>query len=103
MPPTRPGDPSQKIFPRNLTARAEQVVRGNPASSRTEDGVENCFPGLEYDQRNLDKQFFPGLVFEFHLPDRVPLRSIVPGGVAAGRGLRDADRPLWLWAVAGRT
>ncbi|HSK41367.1 MAG TPA: hypothetical protein VK943_16505, partial [Arenibaculum sp.] len=57
---------SRKIQPRNLTARADAVVRGNPVTTRPESGVENCYPGLEFDQRNLDKRFFPGLVFEFH-------------------------------------
>jgi hypothetical protein len=57
----RPG----KIFPRNLTARAAYQVPGNPAVTRLEDAVANCYPGLELDVRNLDRRFFPGLVFEF--------------------------------------
>jgi hypothetical protein len=56
---------SQKIFPRNLTARAAAQVVGNPVTTRLESGVGNCFPGLEFDHRNLDRRFFPGLVFEF--------------------------------------
>ncbi|MGQ0773926.1 MAG: ferritin-like domain-containing protein [Pseudonocardiales bacterium] len=91
-----------KIFPRNLTARADHVVRGNPAGSRPESGVDNCYPGLEFDQRNLDTAFFPGLSFEFHRPDGARLRSIGPTGPAAEQGLRDADLPLYLWAVCGR-
>jgi len=54
-----------KIFPRNLTARAAVEVVGNPVNTRLESGVGNCFPGLEFDHRNLDRRFFPGLVFEF--------------------------------------
>ncbi len=54
-----------KIFPRNLTARASTQVVGNPVNTRLESGVGNCFPGLEFDHRNLDRRFFPGLVFEF--------------------------------------
>lgn len=54
-----------KILPRNLTARAAYAVPGNPPSSRLESGVGNCYPGLEYDHRNLDRRFFPGLVFEY--------------------------------------
>jgi hypothetical protein len=54
-----------KIFPRNLTARAAYLVPGNPVVTRPEDAVANCFPGLELDVRNLDRRFFPGLVFEF--------------------------------------
>ncbi|MBV9460485.1 MAG: hypothetical protein JO141_23670 [Bradyrhizobium sp.] len=57
----RPG----KIFPRNLTARAAYQVPGNPAVTRLEDVVANCYPGLELDVRNFDRRFFPGLVFEF--------------------------------------
>ena len=44
-----------KIFPRNLTARAAHRVAGNPASTRLESGVGNCYPGLEFDHRNLDR------------------------------------------------
>jgi hypothetical protein len=36
--------------------------------TRTEDAVANCFPGLELDVRNLDRRFFPGLVFNFVEP-----------------------------------
>lgn len=54
-----------KIFPRNLTARLAYQAAGNPVSSRLEDEVGNCFPGLGIDLRNLDRRFFPGLVFNF--------------------------------------
>jgi hypothetical protein len=54
-----------KIFPRNLTARAAMQVTGNPDTTRLESAVGNCFPGLEFDHRNLDRRFFPGLIFEF--------------------------------------
>jgi hypothetical protein len=63
--PAEKSDPSPKIFGRNLTARAADWVRGNPVVTRPEDAVPNCFPGLEIDERNLDRRFFPGLVFEF--------------------------------------
>jgi hypothetical protein len=75
-PATPPSNPSSdagdlhshathKIFPRNLTAQAAYLVPGNPAITRPEDAVANCFPGLEIDVRNLDRRFFPGLVFDF--------------------------------------
>src|ERR1700722_15322816 len=54
-----------RIFPRNLTARAAIKIVGNPVTTRLESGVGNCFPGLEFDHRNLDRRFFPGLVFNF--------------------------------------
>ena len=62
---TKPPPPPMKIFPRNLTARADYVVRGNPVVSRPESGADNSHPGLEFDQRNLDRGFFPGLLFDF--------------------------------------
>lgn len=98
-----PQAPFGKIFPRNLTARAEFQVRGNPASTRPESGVDNCYPGLEFDQRNLDTAFFPGLAFEFHRPDGAPVRMVAATGVAAEKGLTGNDRPLYLWALCGRT
>jgi hypothetical protein len=75
-----------KIFPRNLTARAAHVVAGNPDISRPEDSVGNCFPGLDMDVRNLDRRFFPGLVFEFISdgdtpePDRLGALLLYPDG-----------------------
>ena len=101
MPDLEP--PWGKIFPRNLTARADHIVRGNPAASRPESGVDNCYPGLEFDQRNLDAAFFPGLYFEFHRPDGALLRSVGPTGPGAEQGLGDGDLPLYLWALCGRT
>ena len=56
---------ANKIFPRNLTAQAAYQIAGNPVVTRPEDAVANCFPGLEVDIRNLDRRFFPGLVFDF--------------------------------------
>lgn len=59
-----------KVAPRNLTARAAYRVVGNPANTRLESSVGNCFPGLEMDVRDLDRRFFPGLVFN---AVRIPL------------------------------
>ncbi|MFM0670229.1 ferritin-like domain-containing protein [Paraburkholderia sediminicola] len=56
---------SNKIIARNLTAKAAYDVPGNPPSTRPESGVGNCYPGLEYDHRNLDRRFFPGLLIEY--------------------------------------
>ncbi len=77
---------STKIFPRNLTARAAYQVVGNPDISRPEDSVGNCFPGLDLDVRNLDRRFFPGLVFDFVWeaqppePDRFGALLMYPDG-----------------------
>jgi hypothetical protein len=102
VPASQPDDLSRiKIFPRNLTARADYVVRGNPPTSRPESGVDNCFPGLEFDQRNLDQAFFPGLRFEFHRGDGAILVAIAAGSEPERAGLREDDLrpPLYLWAL----
>jgi len=43
----------------------ELEVAGNPITTRLEGAPANCYPGLEADLRNLDRRFFPGLIFEF--------------------------------------
>ena len=57
-----------------------QPVLGNPASTLMESGVGNCYPGLEFDLRQLDVRFFPGLVFEF--------LGIEPAGPDGTQGVR---------------
>ena len=103
--------PEGKVFPRNLTARADYAVRGNPSGSRPESGVDNCFPGLEFDQRNLDKAFFPGLLFDFYHGSGSRLIGVTEGDPAVldltaadlGAGTPSAPWRLHLWAVCGRT
>ncbi len=67
------GSISAKLLPRNVAAlrrgqtpeAATRVAAGNPISTRLESGVGNCFPGLEFDMRNLERRFFPFLEVEF--------------------------------------
>jgi hypothetical protein len=67
------GSISAKLLPRNVAAlrrgqtpeAAARVTAGNPISTRLESGVGNCFPGLEFDMRNLERRFFPFLEVEF--------------------------------------
>ncbi|WP_030843428.1 ferritin-like domain-containing protein [Streptomyces sp. NRRL F-4474] len=98
--------PAGKFFPRNLTARADYQVRGNPSGSRPESGVDNCFPGLEFDQRNLDTAFFPGLRVDFHRSDGARVLSIAgrpPFPDKLGNGDVSDSRPLYIRALCGRT
>lgn len=105
-------DFNNKIFPRNLTARAAHQVLGNPASSRTEDGVANCYPGLEMDMKNIDKFFFPGLYTEFYREDGAIIIEVADGSGPYKAGLRPEDvhyeiktnQPkLYIWAIIGET
>lgn len=74
---------AMKLFPRNMTARADTVVRGNPVTTRPETGVENSWPGLEFDHRNLEKVFFKGLYFEYHDERGAILRDFGKNSAAA--------------------
>ncbi|MDT9698413.1 ferritin-like domain-containing protein [Streptomyces sp. P17] len=98
--------PDGKFFPRNLTARADYRVPGNPSGTRAESGVDNCFPGLEFDQRNLDTGFFPGIRVDFHRDEGARVLAFT-GEPALAQGLTDADlsdtRPLYVRALCGRT
>ena len=79
-----------KIFPRNLPAqRYARVVAGNPVTTRLESGVSNCYPGLEYDHRNLDRRFFPGLIFNFASGDANGTITQHTGAHLAGVDLSD--------------
>ena len=57
-----------------------EPILGNPVSTLLESGVGNCFPGLEFDLRQLDVRFFPGLVFEFP--------GVTPSGPDGSQGAR---------------
>jgi hypothetical protein len=74
---------AKKLFPRNMTARADTLVRGNPVTTRPETGVENSWPGLEFDHRNLEKVFFRGHYFEYHDERGAILRDFDRGSLAA--------------------
>lgn len=62
----------RKLLPRNVAAlragqsaeAAARLVAGNSVATRLESGVGNCFPGLEFDMRNLERRFFPFLEME---------------------------------------
>ena len=54
---------NRKLMPLNQTARSDTLVHGNPVTTRADATVENTFPGLEFDHRNLEKQFLDGLLF----------------------------------------
>lgn len=80
VPGTVPGAHPHAVRPRNLSARADERRRvvGNPASARLESGVGNCFPGLEWDVRNLEGRFFPGLLFWVVTEPLAPVPEALP-------------------------
>ena len=50
-----------ELKPMNLTAQIMHTARGNPPSTLADSAISNCFPGLEYDLRNIWKNLFEGI------------------------------------------
>lgn len=85
------------IDPKNLSAQLAHRTRGNPPSTQPHSAISNCFPGLEFDFRNIWKSLFEGL--ELH--EAVPLvLDVAPGSPAAAAGVEVFDQ---LIDVAGRS
>lgn len=53
---------SNKLSANNLTAQIHHRGTGNPASVLPRSAISNCFPGLEFDFRNLWRRAFEGIV-----------------------------------------
>lgn len=54
--------PKVTIAADNLTAQLHHRGLGNPASVLPRSAISNCFPGLEFDFRNLWRRAFEGIV-----------------------------------------
>jgi hypothetical protein len=50
------------IDPKNLSAQLRHRATGNPPTTKPATAIGNCFPGLEFDFRNVWRRFFVGLV-----------------------------------------
>jgi hypothetical protein len=53
---------TQTVKPSNLTAQLLYRATGNPVSTLPSTAISNCFPGLEFDFRNLWRRAFVGIV-----------------------------------------
>jgi len=60
--PSHPAASVPSLAPRNLTAQLHYVAAGNPHSTRLENSVANCTPGLEVDMRAVWRRLFQGIV-----------------------------------------
>ncbi len=49
------------IDPRNVTAQLHHRAAGNPPSTLPDAAISNCFPGLEFDFRNVWRRLFEGI------------------------------------------
>jgi hypothetical protein len=61
------------IDPRNVTAQLQHRAAGNPPSTLPDAAISNCFPGLEFDFRNLWRRAFEGV--EVHEANGLVVRA----------------------------
>lgn len=83
-----------KIEAKNLSAQLLHRARGNPPTTLANSAISNCFPGLEFDFRNIWRRLFVGI--ELHeaenlvvaVDPRSPFKNLLHH-----RLLRVADQP----------
>ncbi|MCP5005578.1 MAG: hypothetical protein GY941_16825 [Planctomycetes bacterium] len=68
--------PVMELVPKNLAAQVNYKASGNPPSSRLDSTIANCFPGLEFDFRNLWRKVFEGI--ELHESDNIVVDATNP-------------------------
>lgn len=83
------------IEPRNVTAQLHYRAAGNPPSTLPDAAISNCFPGLEFDFRNVWRRLFEGI--EVHEARGLVIRGEGELQRLEGRFLiRVADTPIRL-------
>jgi hypothetical protein len=60
-----------RIDPANRTAQLQYRAAGNPPSTLPHSAISNCFPGLEFDFRNIWRRLFEGI--ELHEAENLVL------------------------------
>ena len=73
------------IEPRNLTAQLHHRAAGNPPSTLPDAAISNCFPGLEFDFRNVWRRILEGI--ELHEASGFVVAAQAPMQRLAGRFL----------------
>jgi hypothetical protein len=63
----------KKLDPRNLSAQLHYRATGNPPGTLPATAISNCFPGLEFDFRNVWRRIFVGI--ELHEADNYVMKT----------------------------
>lgn len=85
-------------IPMNLAAMQAYRGRGNPPSVSPDAAISNCFPGLEFDVRNMWKTIFVGIEIHEAGVGQLGHRVVGVDAEAAAQGISTFDR---LISVAG--
>jgi hypothetical protein len=62
----------KKLDPKNLSAQLHYRAAGNPPGTMPASAISNCFPGLEFDFRNVWRRIFVGI--EMHEADNYVMK-----------------------------
>lgn len=73
-----------EIKPKNISAQLEYHGRGNPPGAHPSSSIANCFPGLEFDFRNIWKKLLAGI--ELHESEIIVV-NVEPGSEAEQQGV----------------
>ncbi|QSQ26841.1 hypothetical protein JY651_18835 [Pyxidicoccus parkwayensis] len=63
----------KKLDPKNLSAQLHYRAAGNPPGTLPASAISNCFPGLEFDFRNVWRRIFVGI--EMHEADNYVMKT----------------------------
>lgn len=63
----------KKLDPKNLSAQLHYRAAGNPPGTLPASAISNCFPGLEFDFRNVWRRIFVGI--EMHEADNYVMKA----------------------------
>jgi hypothetical protein len=74
----------KKVEPTNLAAQIAYAARGNPPNTQPGSAIANCFPGLEFDFRNIWRRLFVGI--ELHEALNLVV-NVEPGSAAEAAGV----------------
>ena len=78
--------PNLTLDPTNLTAQFEHRGRGNPPSVLPLSAISNCFPGLEFDFRNVWRRVLEGIVLHEAVGVVMDVDPGVPANITELRG-----------------
>ncbi len=79
------------IEPKNRTAQLAYTARGNPPAVSPAAAISNCFPGLEFDFRNIWKNLFEGVETHEAGEGVHIVLGVSPGSDAATAGVTAFD------------
>jgi hypothetical protein len=90
------------LDPKNVTAQLQHRAAGNPPSTLPDSAISNCFPGLEFDFRNLWRRLFEGI--QLHEADNyVVAADGAHRHLVGGRLLKVGDDPMVVEVRGPRT